>query len=138
MSNKPYMHHDHEDWAVPLRLEFLASYQWSYFHPHKNNRQFNVLPSHLTRGHKDNAPTDLRPNGVSSRRHTSLTQVLYNTGRIAKLILPMCTRHKEETQKPKKHQKRHSPQQERMNPAHTLANSMQPLPETKDKRRHAV
>ena len=52
----PYMHHNHGDWAVPLRLAHL--------------RRTFVHTGELPEGHADNASTDLRPKGVSSDRHT--------------------------------------------------------------------
>ena len=45
---------------------------------------------------------DLRRKGVSSSRHTDVTQALYTTGRPARLVLSICTRHQEETKKPQK------------------------------------
>ena len=48
---------------------------------------------------------------MSSRRHTSVTQVLYTTGSPARL----CTRHQEETKKHKKRLKQYPPYQELMN-----------------------
>ena len=55
-----------------------------------------------TASHKGNAPTDLRPKGVSSRRHTLVTQALYTPGgRPAKLAPPICTRHQGEAKKQK-------------------------------------
>ena len=42
----------------------------------RSNGQFFVHPSELHKGLKDSAPTDLRPMGVSSGRHTFVTQAL--------------------------------------------------------------
>ena len=52
---------------------------------------------------QSNAPTDLRPKGVSSRRHTSVTQALYTQGgKLAKLAPTMCTGHQGEAKKAQK------------------------------------
>ena len=32
LPNIPYMHYNHGDWAVPLRLAYTASHKWNYFH----------------------------------------------------------------------------------------------------------
>ena len=64
-------------------------------------RQFYELSSILPKGYKGNGPTDLRPKGMSSRRHTDETEALFTTRRLAKLALPKCTRHQEEAQKKK-------------------------------------
>ena len=74
--------------------------------PFKNQStcmQFDDFKSVPPRGYKGNAPTDLRPKGVSSRRHTNVTQVLYTAGRPARPVLPTRTRNHEETKK------KHSP-----------------------------
>ena len=71
-------------------------------------RQFYELLSILPGGFKSNASTDLRPKGVSSKRHTLITKVFYTTGRPAKLVLSICTRYQEETKKPKKMPKQKS------------------------------
>ena len=64
-------------------------------------------PAVPPRGYKGNAPTYLRPKGVSSRAHTDVTQALYTKGcTLAKLAPPTCTRHQRQAQKPKK---RHFP-----------------------------
>ena len=82
--NKPYMHHNHGDWAVPLRLANKASTSRTSTASKNTCRQFYELLSILSRGYKSKTHTDLRPKGVSSRRHTDVTQALYTTGRPAK------------------------------------------------------
>ena len=76
-----------------------------------------MLPSKLPRGNKDNAPTDLRPQGVSSRGHILETQTLYTQGgRLIKLVLPRCTKYQGEAKKPKKYHCPPPPYQKRKTP----------------------
>ena len=87
----------------------LSRLGWHIWLPnHETHIYLKILVGSFMDYYKGNAPSDLRPKGVSSRRHTDATQALYTTGRLAKLVLTICTRHQEET-KNKKRQKQHSP-----------------------------
>ena len=72
--------------------------------------------------HANNASTDLRPNRVSSGKHTSVTRVLYTRGSTPpKPVPPKCTGLRGA---PRMSTKRRFPlpsKQDQMNPAHTLA-----------------
>ena len=74
----PYMHNNNGDWAVPLRLACMASYnKWNDFRYPENTRRTFVQTSELSEDHADNAPTDLRSMGVSSDLHTFVIRVLH-------------------------------------------------------------
>ena len=98
------MHHNHGDWAVPPRPACTAFSTWNYFESHRIICQFYKLSSIHPRGHKGNATTDLRPKGVSTRRHNDVTHALYKKGcKLEKLAPPICTRGTKE--KPKNSEK---------------------------------
>ena len=105
---KPYTHNNHGNWAIPLGLASSAFYPWNNFHPQNRNWRSFVQTGELPKGHEDNDPTDLRPKGMSSDRHTCVTRALYARGStLAELVPPIRTRLRGAPRKPKR---RHSPQ----------------------------
>ena len=112
--NKPYMHKNHGDWAVPQRLAYMVPNQGNIPKKNKPNSQkkklYYELPCFLPSDQVGNALTDQRPRGATKKRHTNKTQVLYTPGgKKPNPIPPTCTKHKEETRKPKNNYTPNSP-----------------------------
>ena len=68
---------NHGHWAISLILACTASYQYCRnYYPVASKRVY-AEPGELPKDDEDNAPTDLRPTGVSSDRHTCVAQILW-------------------------------------------------------------